>query len=89
MIRYKINVMQALAEKGYPSVRMRKEKIFGENTMQRFRKGEQVALTSLNTVCIILDCKLEDIVELVPTQEERDAIFKNTKKGVDKEEELC
>ena len=39
-IRYKIDVMDALKSKGYSTYRLRKDKIFGEKTMQDFRTGK-------------------------------------------------
>ena len=75
MIKYKINVMKALAEKGYTANRMRKEKILSEATMQRIRHSESITLNTLNTICIILRCQPNDIIEINPTDEEKIKFF--------------
>ena len=64
-IVYKINVLSALKEKGYNTNRIRKEKIFGEATLQHFRKGEMVSLSTINDLCRMLDCQPGDILEYI------------------------
>lgn len=66
VLKYKINVLQALKEKGYSTYRLTKENIFGCATVQAFRNGEIVSIHSLHTVCKLLDCQLSDIVEYIP-----------------------
>ena len=39
-IRYKINVLDALKEKGYNTGKIRKEKIMGEAMLQKIREGQ-------------------------------------------------
>ena len=65
-IRYRANIMARLKEKGYTSTRLRKEKIFGERTMQEFRTGGEIPYKTLNTLCQLLSCQVGDIIEYVP-----------------------
>ena len=69
MIKFKIDIMQALKEKGYTSYKLRKEKIFGEATMTKFRNQEYINFENLNILCKLLECQPEDIIEYVPDQE--------------------
>ena len=69
MIKFKIDIMQALKEKGYTSYKLRKEKIFGEATMTKFRNQEYINFENLNILCRLLECQPEDIIEYVPDQE--------------------
>ena len=69
MIEFKIDIMQALKEHGYTSYRLRKEKIFGEATMTKFRNQEYINFKNLNILCRLLECQPEDIIEYVPDQE--------------------
>lgn len=62
-IKYKINVLSALKAAGYSTYRLRQEKIFGERTMQKFRKGEIVNADNLAVVCKLLNCQPGDIME--------------------------
>ena len=64
-IRYRINVLSALKRAGYSTYRLRQEKIFGERTIQKFRKGEIVTADNLSTICKLLHCQPGDILEYV------------------------
>ena len=75
MIEYKIDVMKALAERGYTANKMRREKILSESTMQRLREKKDINTTSLNTICILLRCQPSDILEIIPTDEEKIKYF--------------
>lgn len=66
MLRYKIDILQALKEKGFTSYRIRKEKIIGEQQMQKIRTGEIASKDTLNTICYLLNCQPGDILEYVP-----------------------
>ncbi len=65
MIKYKIDIMEALKEKGYTSYKLRKEKIFGEATMTKFRKKEYINFDNLNLLCQLLERQPGDIIEYV------------------------
>lgn len=69
MIGYKIDVMKALKGKGYTSYKIRKEKIFGEATMTKFRNKEHINFDNLNLLCKLLDCQPGDILEYVPGED--------------------
>lgn len=63
MIVYKIDIMQALKKKGYTSYKLRKEKLFGESTIQKFRNQGNLNFNDLNKLCDILECDISDIIE--------------------------
>ena len=67
-IVYKIDVLQALKEKGFSTYKLRREKIFGEATIQAFRKGVLVSYDNLAKLCRLLECQPGDIVEYVEDQ---------------------
>lgn len=65
-IKYKIDILEALKEKGFTSYRIRKEKIFGQKTLQDFRNGNVVlSADCLEKLCNILDCQIGDLIEYV------------------------
>jgi putative transcriptional regulator len=64
-LQYKINILEALKEKGYTTYTLRKEKILSESTIQKLRIGEGVAWDNLETLCKLLDCNIGDIVEYI------------------------
>lgn len=68
-IKYKRSILPWLKECGYNTTRLRREKLFGEATIQAFRTGRPVAFSGLDKLCSMLDCKVEDIIEYVPDEE--------------------
>lgn len=68
-IKYKIDIIEALKEKGFTSYRIRMEKIIGERQMQQIRNGEVVSIACLTKLCELLNCQPGDILEYVPEEE--------------------
>lgn len=71
MIRYKIDVLAELKKHGYNQTRIRKENLLPSQTVQNIRTGKSITLDTLNKICIM--CKLQpgDVVEVIPTDEEK------------------
>lgn len=66
MIKYKFDILKALAEKGYTSKKIRNDKLLAQRTLTNLRKGEYVSTTTLIKICNLLNCKLSDLIEYVP-----------------------
>ena len=64
-IKYKIDVLKALKEAGYSSVRIRKEKLIGQSYLQQIRRGEIVSTACLDKLCELLHCQPGDIIEYI------------------------
>ena len=62
---YKIDVMQALKEKGYTTYKLRAEKLLSESTLQKLRTNKGVAWENIETLCRLLDCQPADLIEYV------------------------
>lgn len=71
MFKYKIDILSELKEHGYNTNRLRKEKIISQATMQSIRHGKGITTDTINIICIILECQPSDIIEIVPTEEEK------------------
>lgn len=70
MMKYKINVVEALKEKGYNTNYIRINKILGEATMTKFRKKDtSITIDNLERVCKLLNCQPGDIIEYIPDQD--------------------
>lgn len=67
-IKYKIDVLAALKEKGYSSYKLRQNKIFGERTIQKIRDGEIVTADNIAKLCELLHCQVGDLLEYKPEQ---------------------
>ena len=67
MIKYK-NILEKLKSAGYNTGVLRKEKILAESTISRIRNNQPVKIEILDLICQILDCGLDDIVEIIPDE---------------------
>lgn len=63
MLAYKVDVLQALKEKGYTSYKLRTEKLIGERQVQQLREGVIVSPAVLDKLCKLLKCQPGDILE--------------------------
>ena len=62
-IRYKIDIMKALKDKGYTSTKIREEKLIGQSYLQQIRHGELVSWKTIDTLCGLLNCQPGDLIE--------------------------
>ena len=62
MIQYRFNLLEALNQAGYNTTRIRKEKLIPEATLQNMRKSKPISMTTLDTLCRLLDCQPGDIL---------------------------
>ena len=62
---YKIDVLQALKDKGYTTYKLRKESSLSESTLQKLRNNGGVAWKNLETLCELLECQPADLIEYV------------------------
>lgn len=66
LIKYKIDIIQALKNKGYSTYKIRKEKIFNESQLQQMRENKILTQDALNKLCKLLECQPGDIIEYIP-----------------------
>ena len=64
-IRYKVDVMAELKNKGYSSTRIRNEKLIGQSYLQQIRHGELVSWKTVDVLCKLLECNVGDLFEYV------------------------
>lgn len=64
-LRYKIDVLAALKEKGYNTNRIRTEGLLSQSTLQKFRSNQGVSWENLEKLCELLECQPSDIIEYV------------------------
>lgn len=65
-IEYTFDILAKLKEAGYSTYKLRKDKILGEATIQKLRKGELVSWENISTICELLDCQPGNIIKYVP-----------------------
>jgi len=46
---------------------LREEIGFSSSTLAKMSKGEYVSLETVDNICQYLDCKIEDVIEILPS----------------------
>ena len=64
-LHYKVDVLNALKEKGYNTNKIRTEGLLSQSTLQKFRKNQGVSWENLETLCKLLECQPGDLIEFV------------------------
>ena len=72
---YTFYILKELSNRGYTSTKLRKDKIISEGTMQHIRNGKSITIETLNIICLLLRCTPNDIIEIIPTDEEKIKYF--------------
>lgn len=68
-LKYKFDILEALKQVGYTTYKIRKEKLFGEATLQKFRNGQVISADNLDSLCKCLNLQPGDILEYVPDED--------------------
>ena len=68
-IRYKVDILKELKDRGDTSSRIRGEKLIGQSYLQQLRHGELVSWKAIDTICDLLDCQPGDLLEFVKESE--------------------
>ena len=63
---YKLDVLSALNEVGYTTYQIRKNKLLSESTVQKLREGKPISWENIETLCKLLNCQPNDIIEYIP-----------------------
>ena len=66
-MKFKIDVLAALKEKGYNTNRIRTEKLLSQSTLQKFRNNEGVSWENIETLCRLLECQPGELLEYTET----------------------
>lgn len=61
-LKYKVNVLEELNEKGYSTYRLRKDRLLGEATIQALRGGKAISWSGIETICRLLNCQPEHFI---------------------------
>lgn len=62
-LRYKIDVIQALKDKGYSTYKLRRNTPLSESALQQLREGKPIKWESIEIICKLLECQPGDIIE--------------------------
>ena len=67
-LKYKIDVLAALKEKGITTYQIRKDRLLSESTVQKLRAGVGVSWENIETLCRLLECQPGDLMEFAPEE---------------------
>ena len=65
MLKYKIDVIEALKAKGYTTYQIRTKKLLSESTLQKLRNKQPISWGNIDTICSMLNCQPGDILEYI------------------------
>ena len=71
LIVYKTNIFKLLKERGYNQTRIQKERLLPAQTAQNIKAGKSITLDTLNKICVMCKCQPGDLVEVIPSDEEK------------------
>ena len=67
MIKYRINIVQALADKGVNTYTCKQTgKPFAQGTFQQIKKNKAITTDTINKLCAVLDLQPGDLLEYIP-----------------------
>lgn len=64
-LQFKVNILEALKEKGYTTYKLRKDNILSQSTLQKLREGKGLAWENIERLCALLECQPGDLLEYV------------------------
>ena len=67
---FKINVLQALKDKGYSTYRIKNDKLLSQSTVQKLREGKPVSWENIETFCRLLEIQPGELLEYHPDTED-------------------
>lgn len=64
-----VDVMALLAEHGWTSYRLRKERVLSEGTLTRLRNGQPITTTTIDKLCELCGCQPQDLISYIPDEQ--------------------
>lgn len=72
MLRYKINIADALLRKGFNTYKAKTTKVLSQDTLKKLKNDDtNISMESLNRICAILDLQPKDLIEYVEDTDEK------------------
>lgn len=65
MIVY-LDILKKLAEKGWPTTRLQREREISNGTIIQIRAGKPITTTTIDTICRLCGCQPGDLIRYVP-----------------------
>lgn len=75
MIKYKIDVFEEMKKHGFNQTKIQRERLLPNQTITNIKAGKSITLDTLNKICLMCRLQPGDVVEVVPTDEEKIKYF--------------
>lgn len=73
MIKYKINIADALERVKFNTYKAKTTGLLSQDTLKKLKNEDtNVSLRSINNLCVILDMELKDVISFEMTEEEKE-----------------
>ena len=71
MVRYKIEGFEEMKKHGFNQTKIQRENLLPKQTMSNIKAGKSITLETLNKICLMCRKQPGDIIEVIPTDEEK------------------
>ncbi|WP_024735261.1 helix-turn-helix domain-containing protein [Enterocloster asparagiformis] len=71
MVKYKVDVFAIMKERGFNQTRIQRENLLPKQTIANIKAGKSITLETLNKICLMCRLQPGDIIEVIPTDEEK------------------
>lgn len=72
MLKFKINVADALERRGFNTYKAKTTKALSQDTLKKIRAEDtSISLETINRICMILDMQPKDLIEYIESEEEK------------------
>ena len=71
-LKYKIDIIEALKDKGITTYKIRKENILGQATISNLNQKKPISWSNIEKICEILNCQVGDILEYIPNDKSKE-----------------
>lgn len=75
MIKYNIDILAELKKRGYDSKKIKESGLLSQATITNIKKGGNINTDTLNKICLVLRLQPSQVIEIVPTDEEKIKYF--------------
>lgn len=69
-VTYK-KLFHLLIDKGIQPAELTEQAGFSANILTRLKRNKHISLDSIEKICLALNCKVDDILEFIPDEEEQ------------------
>lgn len=71
MVNYKIDIFAEMKKHGFNQTRIQKEGLLPKQTITNIKAGKSITLETLNKICLMTRLQPGDILEVIPSSEEK------------------